>query len=154
MKAPGRRVTMLLISILVVSLPIRANEQPTDEYRTAMKTLEAASAILRHHARMVEPGGDFGYTWVENDAATLKAGFEQTLKFWETKNVKNAVRLAQNAVSDAAVLERAARAGTTTAWLQASRRLLPAANRATTRIGITTGRFVRDPTPGHLDPQP
>jgi cytochrome c556 len=108
-KAPGRRVTVLLISLLVVSLPIRANEQPTDEYRTAMKTLEAASAILRHHARMVEPGGDFGYTWVENDAATLKAGFEQTLKFWETKNVKAAVRLAQNAVSDAAVLERAAR---------------------------------------------
>jgi hypothetical protein len=46
---------------------------------------------------------------VENDAATLKAGFEQTLKFWDSKNVKNAVRLAKNAVSDAAVLERAAR---------------------------------------------
>jgi hypothetical protein len=109
-KAPPRRVTVLLISILVVNSPIRGSEQPTDEYRTVMKTLEAVSAILRHHARMVEPGGEFGYAWVEKDAATLKAGFEQTLKFWEAKNMRAATRLAQNAVSDAAVLERAARA--------------------------------------------
>jgi cytochrome c556 len=109
-KATGRRVAALFVSILVVVFPVRATEKPTDEYQAAMKALEAASEILRHHARMVEPGGDFGYAWVENDAATLKAGFEQTLKFWQTKNAKNAIALAQNAVSDAAVLERAAKA--------------------------------------------
>ena len=74
-----------------------------------MKELEAASDIMRHHARMVEPGGDFGYDWIEADAGRLKSGFERALAFWTERNVKRAMRFAQDAASDAAVLERAAK---------------------------------------------
>jgi hypothetical protein len=107
----GRQVTILAVSAaLTLGLSARANEPPTEEYRAAMKDLEAASEILRHHARMVEPGGDCCYDWVEKDAVTLKAAFAKTLEFWKAKNVKNAITLAQYAVSDAAGLERAAKA--------------------------------------------
>ena len=101
-----KRATLALV--LVVACSVRASETPPPEYRTAMKDLEAASEIMRHHARMVEPGGDFGYDWIESDAARLKSGFERALAFWTAKNVKHAMRLAQDAASDAAVLERAA----------------------------------------------
>ena len=102
-----KRATLALV--LVVACSVQASETPPPEYRTAMKELEAASEIMRHHARMVEPGGDFGYDWIESDAAKLKSGFERALAFWTAKNVKHAMRLAQDAASDAAVLERAAK---------------------------------------------
>ena len=104
-------MTVLTVSAaLTLGLSARANERPSEEYRTAMKNLEAASEILRHHARMVEPGGDCCYDWVEKDAVVLKAAFTKTLEFWTAKKVKNAITLAQYAVSDAAGLERAAKA--------------------------------------------
>jgi cytochrome c556 len=102
-----KRATLALV--LVVACSVQASETPPPEYRTAMKELEAASEIMRHHARMVEPGGDFGYDWIESDAAKLKSGFERALAFWTEKNVKHAMRLAQDAAGDAAVLERAAK---------------------------------------------
>jgi cytochrome c553 len=102
-----KRATLALV--FVVACSVRANETPPPEYRTAMKDLEAASEIMRHHARMVEPGGDFGYDWIESDAGRLKSGFERALAFWTAKDVKHAMRLAQDAASDAAVLERAAK---------------------------------------------
>jgi len=102
-----KRATLALV--LVVACSVQATETPPPEYRTAMQDLEAASEIMRHHARMVEPGGDFGYDWIESDATRLKSGFERALAFWTAKNVKHAMRLAQDAASDAAVLERAAK---------------------------------------------
>jgi len=101
-----KRATLALV--LAVACSVQATETPPPEYRTAMQDLEAASEIMRHHARMVEPGGDFGYDWIESDATRLKSGFERALAFWTAKNVKHAMRLAQDAASDAAVLERAA----------------------------------------------
>jgi hypothetical protein len=106
-----RGLTVLTVSVaLTLGLSARANEAPPEEYRRAMKDLEAASEILRHHARMVEPGGDCCYDWVEKDAAKLKAAFATTLEFWTAKKVTGAMRLAQNGASDAADLERAAKA--------------------------------------------
>ena len=61
-----KRATLALV--LAVACSVQASETPPPEYRTAMKDLEAASEIMRHHARMVEPGGDFGYDWIESDA--------------------------------------------------------------------------------------
>jgi hypothetical protein len=75
-----------------------------------MKTLQEASDLMRHHARMVEPGGDFGYAWIESDAATLKEAFEVARAYWTIRNSRVATTFAQNAVSDAAILERAAKA--------------------------------------------
>jgi hypothetical protein len=106
--APDLTVCLTCVA-LIVGLQVQASEMPPPEYRAAMKDLEAASEIMRHHARMVEPGGDFGYDWIESDAIKLKSGFERALAFWTAKNVKHAMRLAQDAASDAAVLERAAR---------------------------------------------
>jgi hypothetical protein len=103
-------VILTMSAALLLGLSVRANEKPTGEYVSAMKDLEAASEILRHHARMVEPGGDFGYDWVEKDGAKLKTAFDTTLAFWTAKKVNSAIRLAQNGVSDAADLERAAKA--------------------------------------------
>jgi hypothetical protein len=103
-------IVLTASAALTLGLPARANERPTEEYRAAMKELEAISDILRHHARMVEPGGDCCYDWVEKDAVALKAAFAKTLEFWTAKNVKNAITLAQYAANDAAGLERAARA--------------------------------------------
>lgn len=106
-----RSLTLLTVSAaLTLGLSAGANEKPTEEYRNAMKDLEAASEILRHHARMVEPGGDCCYDWVEKDAVTLKAAFTTTLEFWTAKKVNNAIRIARDGASDAADLERAAKA--------------------------------------------
>jgi cytochrome c556 len=103
-------LTVLIVSAaLTLGLSVLANEKPTEEYRNAMKDLEASSEILRHHARMVEPGGDCCYDWVEKDAVTLKAAFTKALEFWMAKKVNSAIRIAQNGASDAADLERAAK---------------------------------------------
>jgi cytochrome c556 len=102
-------VAVLVSAAVSPGFPLRASGKPPDEYRAAMRELEAASDIMRHHARMVEPGGDFGYDWIESDAGRLKAAFERTLAFWTARDVKRAMRLAGDAVSDAAVLERAAK---------------------------------------------
>jgi hypothetical protein len=110
-KGVGKGLSVLTVSAaLVLGLSARANEKPPEEYRSAMKDLEAASEILRHHARMVEPGGDCCYDWVEKDAVTLKAAFAKTLEFWTAKKVRDAIRIAQYGASDAADLERAAKA--------------------------------------------
>jgi cytochrome c556 len=59
---------------------------------------------------MVEPGGDCCFEPVEKDASTLKAAFAVTLEFWTAKKVRDAIQMAQDAVSDATTLERAAKA--------------------------------------------
>jgi hypothetical protein len=105
----GRRAVLPVALLLVLAWPIRASEKPSEDYRAAMQELFAASEIMRHHARMVEPGGDFGYTWIDGDAGRLKAAFERTLAFWTMKDVKRAMRYAQDAVSDADILQKAAR---------------------------------------------
>jgi cytochrome c556 len=102
-------VIAAVVVVSVCGFSARANEKPSDEYRKAMQDLQAASEIVRHHARMVEPGGDCCYDWVEKDAAVLKAAFGTTLAFWTARGVKNAVRIARDATSDAAELERAAK---------------------------------------------
>jgi len=98
------------VFVLVASLVTNATEKPSAEYRKAMSTLESTSELMRHHARMVEPGGDFGYAWIESDAATLKAAFDVARSYWVVRKKNPAITLAQNAVSDAMILERAAKA--------------------------------------------
>jgi hypothetical protein len=102
------RPAVLTVAIFL-AFPLRASEMPPPDYRAAMRDLDAASEIMRHHARMVEPGGDFGYDWIERDANKLKSAFQLTLEFWTARNVKRAMQLANNAVSDAALLEKAAK---------------------------------------------
>ena len=104
-------LTVLTVSVaLTLGLSVRANEKPTEEYRNAMKDLQSVSQLMRYHARMVEPGGDCCYDWVEKDAVTLKTGFSKALEYWTAKKAKGAMQLAQNGVSDSADLERAAKA--------------------------------------------
>ena len=102
-------VTGIAVALLA-AFPVSGNERPSPEYQRAMKTLQEASDLMRHHARMVEPGGDFGYAWIESDAATLKEAFEVARAYWTIRNSRGATTFAQNAVSDAAILERAAKA--------------------------------------------
>ena len=94
---------------VLATLTVRAKEKPPPEYRQAMAALESTSQLMRHHARMVEPGGDFGYAWIEADAAQLKAAFEVARLYWVSRNKTTAITFAQNAVSDAAILGRAAK---------------------------------------------
>jgi cytochrome c556 len=104
-------LTVLTVSAaLTLGLSVQANEKPSDEYRNVMKELMSVSGLLLHHARMVEPGGDCCYDWVEKDAATLKADFTKVLEYWTEKKASGAMQIAQNAVSDAADLERQAKA--------------------------------------------
>lgn len=105
----GLAIVTTAAALMLGSAPL-ANEKPTEEYRNAMNVLQATTEIMVHHSRMVEPGGDFGYDWIEKDAATLKAAFTKALEFWTAKNVQSAMRLAQYGASDAAGLERAAKA--------------------------------------------
>ena len=102
-------VRLAVVVFFIAGLSVTASDKPPDDYRAAMKSLEAATDIMRHHARMVEPGGDFGYDWIEKDAATVKGALQQTLDFWTARDVKRAMRFAQDAMSDAALLEKAAR---------------------------------------------
>ena len=103
-------VVPAVCAALILGPAIRANEKPTEAYQNAMKELDAASQILRHHARMVEPGGDCCYEWVEKDAATMKAAFATVLEFWTAKKTADAISLARDGMNDAANLEKAAKA--------------------------------------------
>jgi hypothetical protein len=98
---------VVVTSVLI--LVVQANERPSPEYRRAMIDLESTSQLMRHHARMVEPGGDFGYPWIEGDAAKLKAAFEVTRAYWTARKRPHAITFAQNAISDAEILGRAAK---------------------------------------------
>lgn len=104
-----RLVVVVSVSVAIVfCLTVDANERPSAEYRKAMLDLESTSQLMRHHARMVEPGGDFGYAWIEDDAARLRAAFEVAQSYWIRRNKNSAMTFARNAVGDAMILERAA----------------------------------------------
>ena len=81
-------VVPAVCAALILGAAVRANEKPTEAYRQAMKDIDAASQILRHHGRMVEPGGDCCYDWVEKDAATLKAAFATVLEYWTARKTE------------------------------------------------------------------
>ena len=72
MTRPNRAILIASVALLF-GLTVRANEKPTEEYRKAMKDLEAASEIMRHHSRMVEPGGDFAGGMIGNFAASFSS---------------------------------------------------------------------------------
>jgi len=101
---------IILSLALMGSIMLCATERPSADYRQAMNDLERTSQLMRHHARMVEPGGDFGYAWIESDAASLKTAFEVARSYWTSRRKGPAITFAQNAVSDATILERAAKA--------------------------------------------
>lgn len=103
-------LVIILSLVLLGGFVLCASERPSVEYRQAMNDLERTSQLMRQHARMVEPGGDFGYAWIESDAATLKTAFEVARSYWTIRKRSPAVTFAQNAVSDATILERAAKA--------------------------------------------
>lgn len=98
------KLAAVAVCAVVLGLPVRANEKPSEAYQNAMKNLGAANQSLRNNVTAKD------YDAVAKDAATFKASFATALAFWTAKKVDDAVTLAQNGAKGAADLEAAAKA--------------------------------------------
>lgn len=92
-------------------LALRASEKPTEAYQQLMKDLSAANSALRTDVGAIEKAGAYpDYNPIEKDAATLKAAFEATAKFWSEKKVDDAMKIAEGGMKHAEALEAARKA--------------------------------------------
>ena len=92
------------IAIVVMALGVVANEKPTAEFQSLMKSNGAANGAIRKAA----PAKD--YDGVATSAATLKGNFAKIEAFFAAKKVDDAVTIAKAAAKAAADLEAAAKA--------------------------------------------
>ena len=86
----------------VLGLTVASAETPPAEYVKTMKDVSAAAMSLRQN------GTDMAS--VAKDAASLKALFDWTAKFWQARKVQDAFDIATGASKAAADLEAAAKA--------------------------------------------
>ena len=101
-------VVCALSAVAWAGSALRASEKPTEAYQQAMKDLSAANSALRADVAAIEKAGAYpDYNPIEKDAATLKAAFEATAKFWSEKKVDEALKIAQAGIGHAEALEAA-----------------------------------------------
>jgi mono/diheme cytochrome c family protein len=100
------RVFAWSLASLALGVIVAANEKPTMEFQSLMRSNAAAVGMngLRGHV----PSKD--YDAVAKDAATLKDNFTKLEAFWTQKKVDDAVSFAKKAHEAAEDLESAAKA--------------------------------------------
>jgi hypothetical protein len=98
------RRKMVVLALILVVLPVRANEKATEAYQKAEKDLNSASNSLRNHVKAID------YAGLEKDAVAFKASFAVMLAYWQDKNMEDAIKYVRDGVTGADALEAAARA--------------------------------------------
>jgi cytochrome c556 len=101
------RKTFVLSSLILAAgfgLTLAANEKPTEEYSSTMKSNGATGQALRRDVIAKD------YAAIAKDAATFKANFAKIEAFWAAKKVDDAIGFAKAAGKAAADLETAANA--------------------------------------------
>jgi cytochrome c556 len=100
-----RPIALLLFAVIASFAPhVIANDKPTAEFQTLMKSNGMTVAALRMHIMAKE------YEGIAMDAATLRDNFDKIEAFWRTRNVADAVEFARAGAKGAADLETAAKA--------------------------------------------
>ena len=106
----GRLFVAAVCTALFLGLVVQANEKPSAEYRKAMRDIEEATNLLRHHGRMVEKEGECCWEWVEKDAVIIQKLYEPILAYWTEKKSADAIQFVKDTISDAQSMEKAAKA--------------------------------------------
>jgi cytochrome c556 len=106
-----RLLSTVLVSVVILRVPLVAEEKPTDAFQTAMKNNGDAMRIVRSAAKEIEDSGAGAQDYMpfEVATATMKTSFAAALEFWQAKKAADAVRLTQDAVKLVGELEAAAK---------------------------------------------
>jgi cytochrome c556 len=106
-----RLLTALAAAVVVLALPVKADEKPTDAYRKSMRDNGDALRDVHAAAKEIEDSGAGAqdYEPFVKASATMQASFAATLAFWQARKIDDAVKLAQDAAKQVADLEAAAK---------------------------------------------
>ena len=106
-----RVLTALAAAVVMLALPVKADEKPTEAYQKAMRNNGQALQEVRAAAKEIEDSGAGAqdYEPFEKATATMKTALESTLAFWQARKIDDAVKLAQDGVKQVADLEAAAK---------------------------------------------
>jgi cytochrome c556 len=101
----------LVSATVVLALPLRADEKPSEAYQKAMRDNGEAFQSVRAASKEIEESGAGAqdYTPFEKAAPTMKAAFATTAAFWQAKKNDDAVKLAQEAARLVGDMEDAAK---------------------------------------------
>jgi cytochrome c556 len=104
-------IAVVFSAFVVLALPARANEKPTDAYQKAMRENGAALQAMRAASKEIEESGagSQDYQPFETATATMKGSFATTLAFWQAQKVDDAVKQSQIAIKAVAEIEAAAK---------------------------------------------
>ena len=98
-------------TLIIVAVPLTADEKPTDAYQAAMKTNGDAMRVVRGAAKEIEDSGAGAQDYMPFEAATttMKKSFAATLEFWQARKIADAVTLTQDALKHVDELDAAAK---------------------------------------------
>jgi len=96
----------LLTMAIAFGLTALANEKPTMEFQTIMRSNAATNGAMGLRAHITAKD----YDAIAKDAATFKENFSKIETFWTQKKVDDAVKFAKTAHEAAEDLEKAAKA--------------------------------------------
>jgi hypothetical protein len=99
------------VAVVILVLPARADEKPTDAYQKAMRDNGEAIRVMRAAAKESEDSGAGAQDYMPFEAATatMKTSFATTLEFWQARRVDDAVKFAEDGKKQIADLEAAAK---------------------------------------------
>jgi len=89
----------MLTATVALGLTAIANEKPSADFQSVMKSNGATTMALRDHITAKN------YDAIATDAATLKANFAKIEAFWTAKKVDDAITFAKTGAKGAADLE-------------------------------------------------
>jgi hypothetical protein len=97
--------------VVMLALPVRADEKPTDAYQKAMRDNGDAMRDVRGAAKEIEDSGAGAqdYEPFVKATAAMKASFAATLAFWQARKADDAIKWAQDGAKQVADLEAAAK---------------------------------------------
>ena len=100
----GRLAVLAVSAMVVLALPVRANEKPSEAYQKAEKELNVANNALRNDVKVID------FVAMAKDATTIRASFTMMLEFWHAKNADDAVKLLEDGLKAVSDLEKAVKA--------------------------------------------
>ena len=99
----SRTASVVLGAVAMFGLTVFGSEKPPDAYSKNMKETNVAAQELRKNLDAKD------YEAIAKQAATLKTLFDNTLSFWESRKMEDAVELAKSGGKAADELETAAK---------------------------------------------
>jgi cytochrome c556 len=101
----------LAAAIVMLALPLAADEKPTEAYQKAMRDNAEATRELRAAANEIENSGAGAqdYEPFVKATTTMKTSYAVMLAFWQARKADDAIKFAQDGAKLVADLEAAAK---------------------------------------------